>query len=109
MRDMEIPVRIVRSAIIDVLKTVYDPEIPAVSVYDLGLIYDLTVNPETCDAHITMTLTTPMCPVADILPEECRARAELVEGVGKCTVELTFDPPWDQSQLSDAARLELNL
>ncbi len=109
MRDMEIPVRIVQSAIIDVLKTVYDPEIPAVSVYDLGLIYDLTVNPETCDAHITMTLTTPMCPVADILPEECRARAELVEGVGKCTVELTFDPPWDQSQLSDAARLELNL
>ena len=109
MRDMEIPVRIVRSAIIDVLKTVYDPEIPAVSVYDLGLIYDLTVNPDTCDAHITMTLTTPMCPVADILPEECRARAELVEGVGKCTVELTFDPPWDQSQLSDAARLELNL
>jgi FeS assembly SUF system protein len=106
---MEIPVRIVQSAIIDVLKTVYDPEIPAVSVYDLGLIYDLTVNPETCDAHITMTLTTPMCPVADILPEECRARAELVEGVGKCTVELTFDPPWDQSQLSDAARLELNL
>ena len=61
MRDMEIPVRIVRSAIIDVLKTVYDPEIPAVSVYDLGLIYDLTVNPDTCDAHITMTLTTPMC------------------------------------------------
>ena len=109
MRDMEIPVRIVQSAIIDVLKTVYDPEIPAVSVYDLGLIYDLTVNPDTCDAHITMTLTTPMCPVADILPEECRAKAELVEGVGKCTVELTFDPPWDQSQLSDAARLELNL
>ncbi len=109
MRDIEIPVRIVRSAIIDVLKTVYDPEIPAVSVYDLGLIYDVTVNSNTCDAHILMTLTTPMCPVADILPEECRARAEMVEGVGKCTVELTFDPQWDQSQLSDAARLELNL
>ena len=56
-----------------------------------------------------MTLTTPMCPVADILPEECRARAEMVEGAGKCTVELTFDPQWDQSQLSDAARLELNI
>jgi len=109
MRDIEIPVRIVRSAIIDVLKTVYDPEIPAVSVYDLGLIYDVTVNPDTCDAHILMTLTSPMCPVAEILPEECRAKAELVEGAGKCTVELTFDPQWDTSQLSDAARLELNL
>jgi FeS assembly SUF system protein len=107
-RDIEVPPHIVKSSIIDVLKTVYDPEIP-VNVYDLGLIYGLTVDPETCDAHITMTLTTPMCPVADILPEECRARAEMVEGVGKCTVELTFDPPWDQSQLSDAARLELNI
>ena len=108
-RDIEVPVHIVKSSIIDVLKTVYDPEIPAVSVYDLGLIYDVTVDPDTCDAHILMTLTTPMCPVADILPEECRARAELVEGTGKCTVELTFDPQWDQSYLSDAAKLELNL
>jgi FeS assembly SUF system protein len=107
-RDIKVPVHIVKSSIIDVLKTVYDPEIP-VNVYDLGLIYDVTVDTDTCDAHILMTLTSPMCPVAEILPEECRATAELVEGAGKCTVELTFDPPWDQSQLSDAAKLDLNL
>ena len=106
-RDMEIPARAVRSAIIDVLKTVYDPEIP-INVYDLGLIYDVSVD-EDGSSQILMTLTTPMCPVADVLPEECRAKAELVEGVNGCTVELTWEPPWDYSKLGAAARLELNL
>ena len=107
-RDIEIPPRIIRSSIIDVCKTVHDPEIP-VNIYDLGLIYEITVSDEG-EAHILMTLTSPMCPVADILPEEVRAKAELVEGVSVATVELTFEPQWNmETHLSPAARLELNL
>ena len=107
-RDIEIPPRILRSSIIDICKTVHDPEIP-VNIYDLGLIYEVTVNEEG-EAHILMTLTSPMCPVADILPEEVRAKAELVEGVSVATVELTFEPQWSmETHLSPAARLELNL
>jgi len=107
-RDIEIPPRILRSSIIDICKTVHDPEIP-VNIYDLGLIYEITVNEEG-EAHILMTLTSPMCPVADILPEEVRAKAELVEGVSVATVELTFEPQWNmETHLSPAARLELNL
>mgnify|MGYP001242196554 CR=1 FL=1 len=106
-KDIEVPIEIVKSTVIDILKTVYDPEI-SINIFDLGLIYKVTVSEEG-EAHILMTLTSPMCPVADILPEECRAKAELVEGVSKATVELTFDPPWDYSMIGDAARLELNL
>ena len=108
-RDIEVPAFAARSSVIDVLKTIYDPEIP-VNIYDLGLIYEVTIQPETGDTHILMTLTSPMCPVADILPEEVRARAEMVEGVGSATVELTWDPPWSmENNLSETARLELNL
>jgi FeS assembly SUF system protein len=87
------------------LKDVYDPEIP-VNIYDLGLVYSVDVD-ENDIAHIIMTLTAPGCPVADVLLEEARNSAMLVEGVKEATVELVFDPPWDKSMMSEEARLEL--
>ena len=94
--------------IIDALKTVFDPEIP-VNIYDLGLIYDLKINAENGDVYILMTLTTPNCPVAEDIPRQVQDAVRSVEGVGKVTVELTFDPPWDRDKLSDDALLELGL
>ena len=87
------------------LKDVYDPEIP-VNIYDLGLIYNVDID-ENDIAHIVMTLTAPGCPVADMLLEETRHSDILVEGVKDAEVELTFDPPWDKSMMSEEARLEL--
>jgi FeS assembly SUF system protein len=87
------------------LKDVYDPEIP-VNIYDLGLVYNVDVD-ENDVAHIVMTLTAPGCPVADMLLEEARYSATLVEGVKDAEVELVFDPPWEKSMMSEEARLEL--
>ncbi len=87
------------------LRDVYDPEIP-VNVYDLGLIYNVDVNGNEI-AHIVMTLTAPGCPVADMLLEEVKQSALLVEGIKGVDVELVFDPPWDKSMMSEEARLEL--
>jgi FeS assembly SUF system protein len=87
------------------LKDVYDPEIP-VNIYDLGLVYNVDVD-ENDNANIIMTLTAPGCPVADMLVEESRQAALLVEGVRDANVELVFDPPWDKTMMSDDARLEL--
>lgn len=91
--------------IIDNLKEVYDPEIP-VNIYDLGLIYNVDVD-ENNMANIVMTLTAPGCPVADILLDDVTAAAKSVEGIDGANVELTFDPPWDKSMMSEEARLEL--
>lgn len=91
--------------VISVLKTIYDPEIP-VDVYELGLIYEISVNDEA-EVHILMTLTSPNCPVAESLPQEVQDKSAAVEGVKSAEVELTFEPPWDQSMLSDEAKLEL--
>lgn len=91
--------------IIGQLKEVYDPEIP-VNIYDLGLIYNVDVD-DTNKANIVMTLTAPGCPVADILVEDVRQAALAVDGVLEADVELTFDPPWDKSMMSEEARLEL--
>ena len=91
--------------IINRLKDVYDPEIP-VNIYDLGLIYNVNIN-EEFSADIIMTLTAPGCPVADMLVEEVREAALSVEGVNGVNVELTFEPPWDKSMMSEEARLEL--
>lgn len=91
--------------IINNLKEVYDPEIP-VNIYDLGLIYNIDVD-EKNKASIIMTLTAPGCPVADMLVEDTRQAALTVEGVEDADVELTFDPPWDKSMMSEEARLEL--
>ncbi|NOY96596.1 MAG: DUF59 domain-containing protein [Chlorobi bacterium] len=91
--------------IIEKLKDVYDPEIP-VNIYDLGLIYNVDVD-ENDEANIIMTLTAPGCPVADILVDDAKQAALSVEGVKEANVELTFEPPWDKSMMSEEARLEL--
>jgi FeS assembly SUF system protein len=94
--------------IIEALKTVYDPEIP-VDIYELGLIYDIGIEPEGKVA-IKMTLTAPGCPVAGTMPQmvEDAIRAK-VPGANEVEVELVWDPPWDFSRMSEAARLELNM
>ncbi len=91
--------------IIENLKEVYDPEIP-VNVYDLGLIYNVDVD-ENNNANILMTLTAPGCPVVDVLVEEISEAAKKVETIENVNVELTFEPPWDKSMMSEEARLEL--
>ncbi len=90
--------------IINNLKEVYDPEIP-VNVYDLGLIYNVDIDENNVD--IVMTLTAPGCPVVDILVDDITAAARAVDGIENVNVELTFDPPWDKSMMSEEARLEL--
>jgi len=91
--------------IIEGLKDVYDPEIP-VNIYDLGLVYNVDVD-DANKASIIMTLTSPGCPVADMLVDDVRQAALAVENVQEVDVELTFDPPWDKSMMSEEARLEL--
>ena len=94
------------SKIVDALKRVYDPEIP-VNVYDLGLIYEIETKDTTAD--ITMTLTAPNCPMADILLGDVETYVGDVTGIDKVNINLTFDPPWDKDMLSEEARLELGL
>ena len=93
--------------IVAILKDVYDPEIP-VNVYDLGLIYELTIN-KAHEVSILMTFTAPNCPMADQVINEVKQGVEGVPGITKCTIELTFEPQWDRSMLSDEARVELGL
>jgi FeS assembly SUF system protein len=90
---------------LDVLKSIYDPEIP-VNIYDLGLIYEIAVSP-FADVHVRMTLTSPNCPVAGSLPGEIQNKIELIPEVKNVEVEITFDPPWEQSMMSEEAKLEL--
>lgn len=93
-------------AVIDALKEIYDPEIP-VNIYDLGLIYGVDIN----EGHVavTMTLTTPHCPVAESMPGEVELRVGAVPGVGDAEVNLVWDPPWDPQKMSDEAKLELGM
>ncbi len=91
--------------IIERLKEVYDPEIP-VNIYDLGLVYNVDIGDDN-KASIVMTLTAPGCPVADMLVDDVRQAALAVEGIVEADVELTFEPPWDKSMMSEEARLEL--
>ena len=94
-------------AVVDALKDIYDPEIP-VNIYDLGLIYGVEITPEN-HAKVTMTLTTPHCPVAESMPGEVELRVGAVPGVGDAEVNLVWDPPWDPSKMTDEARLELGM
>jgi FeS assembly SUF system protein len=93
--------------IVAALKTVYDPEIPA-DIYELGLIYKIDVDDDR-NVAIDMTLTAPGCPVAGEMPVWVENAVSAVAGVGQVTVKLTFDPPWEQSRMSDEARLALNM
>jgi|TARA_B100000787_G_scaffold89604_1_gene66253 FeS assembly SUF system protein len=95
-----------REQIIAEIRKIYDPEIP-VNIYELGLIYDVKVKEDK--AKIIMTLTTPNCPVAESLPKEVKDTAMQVEGIEEVDLDLVFDPPWDKSMMSEAAKLELNL
>lgn len=92
-------------AIVDAIKTVYDPEIP-VNVYEIGLIYNIDVQPDGKVA-VKMTLTSPACPSAQELPAEVKDRVEAVAGVTACDVEIVWDPTWNPSMMSEAARLQL--
>ena len=96
-----------KERVVEALKSVYDPEIP-VDIYELGLIYDIEIS-EDGDATVTMTLTTPHCPVAETLPNEVELRVLSVPGVRDAEVNLVWDPPWDPSKMSDEARLELGM
>jgi FeS assembly SUF system protein len=96
-----------QASVVEVLKSIYDPEIP-VDIYELGLIYGVDIS-EDGDATITMTLTTPHCPVAESLPQEVELRALSVPGIRDAVVNLVWDPPWDPSKMSDEARLELGM
>lgn len=93
--------------IVEALREIYDPEIP-VNIYELGLIYDVDVA-EDFSAKVTMTLTTPHCPVAESMPGEVEMKVNSVDGVAQAEVDLVWDPPWDMSKMSDEARLELGL
>lgn len=94
-------------AVVAALKEIFDPEIP-VNIYDLGLIYGVEVSPDA-DVVITMTLTTPHCPVAESMPGEVELRAASVPGVRDAEVNLVWDPPWGPDRMSDEARLELGM
>ena len=96
-----------QQAVIDALKEIYDPEIP-VNIYDLGLIYGVEVDDES-DVTVTMTLTTPHCPVAETMPGEVELRAASVPGVRDAEVNLVWDPPWGPDKMTDEARLELGM
>ena len=95
-----------KELIIEEIRKIYDPEIP-VNIYELGLIYDVKVNDDK--AKITMTLTTPNCPVAESLPKEVKDSAMQVDGIKEVNLDLVFEPPWNKDMMSEAAKLELNL
>ena len=95
-----------REQVVAAIKTCYDPEIP-VDIYELGLIYEIDIR-DAGVAYVKMTLTSPMCPVAEILPLEVEEKVRSVEGVSNVNLDLVWDPPWDIEMMSEAARLELN-
>lgn len=97
----------VRGLVVETIKTVYDPEIP-VNIYELGLIYDIEISPEG-KVVVTMTLTSPGCPVAGSLPKEVELKIATIEDVGEVVIDLVWDPPWTPDRMSEAARLELNM
>lgn len=97
----------IENGIVEALKTVFDPEIP-VNIYELGLIYDIDLQPGG-GVHVRMTLTSPGCPVAGSLPGEVKQKVEAVAGVTAADVELVWDPSWNPSMMSEAARLQLGM
>lgn len=98
---------IVEAQVLEALRTCFDPEIP-VNIYDLGLIYDVKIGPEG-GVDIQMTLTSPHCPAVQSLPAEVESKIKAVPGVTDAKIDLVWDPPWDQSKMSEAARLQLGM
>jgi len=96
-----------KQKVIEALKTIYDPEIP-VNIYDIGLIYDVSID-EAGKASVLMTLTSPMCPVAESLPAEVEIKVAKVADISSAEVEITWDPPWSPDFMSEAAKLELGM
>ena len=98
---------IIEAEVIEALRSCYDPEIP-VNIYEMGLIYDLKVSPEGV-VTIRMTLTSPHCPAAQSMPAEIEGKVRAVPGVTDVVIDLVWDPPWDMSKMSEAARLQLGM
>ena len=98
---------IIEAEVIEALRTIFDPEIP-VNVYELGLIYLVEVSSEGAVA-IRMTLTSPHCPAVQSMPAEIEAKVRTIAGVTDVSIDLVWDPPWDQSKMSEAARLQLGM
>ena len=98
---------VLREDVIKTLKTCYDPEIP-VDIYELGLIYKLDIEPAGV-VRVSMTLTSPMCPVAESLPPSVESKIRAIEGVKKASVEVVWDPPWSMEKMTEAARLQLGM
>ena len=96
-----------KERVIKEIKKVYDPEIP-VNIYELGLIYKIEINDKNV-VNVDMTLTSPNCPVAESLPKEVKDNILKIKGVSDVKLNLVWEPPWDQSKMSEAAKLELNL
>ena len=94
-----------RDNVVAAIKTVYDPEIP-VDIYELGLIYEINVFPVN-NVYVLMTLTSPSCPAAEVIPEETKQKIQAIDGVNEVEIELTFDPPYTQDMMSEEAKLEL--
>lgn len=94
-----------KEKVIQAIKTVYDPEIP-VDVYELGLIYEINLYPVN-NVYVLMTLTSPSCPSAEVIPGEVEQKIKAIEGINDVKVEITFDPPYSQDMMSEAAKLEL--
>jgi len=97
----------IEKLVVDALRTVYDPEIP-VNIHELGLIYGIDVDPAGV-VKVRMTLTAPGCPAAQTLPQEVQERVRAIPGVTDVKVDVVFDPPWDMSRMSEAAKLQLGL
>ena len=97
----------IKDKVIAEIKKIYDPEIP-VNIYELGLIYDVTVDKNN-KVYVKMTLTSPNCPVAESLPNEVKNSIKEIKAVNEVDLNLVWDPPWDKSMMSEAAKLELNL
>lgn len=97
-----------KQKVIDCLQTIYDPEIP-VSIYELGLVYEVEVLPPFNNVQIVMTLTAPGCPSAQDIPVEVEQKVKMIEGVNEAVVIVTWEPPWDRDKMSDTAKFELGL
>jgi len=98
---------VTEDAVVDAIKTVYDPEIP-VNIYEIGLIYNVDISPGGL-VEVKMTLTSPACPAAQEIPAQVKDRVEAIAGVTRCDVEIVWDPQWNPSMMSEAARLELGM